>query len=302
MRRKIVRLRLIFIDIDNRRLFNSASLSNGELFVTFTKPIVPASALSCPRIDAPFLTSFMVPHGPPGLLGRFFLSADSRLSERGITLRFISFDAYAELADRNADNWGSFNPMFDPRVSDVPHGSMCLAGFDQRGVIKICACAKPIDASQKSFAEIVNAGGFAAIRPDRNIDRIETTIDAAFAYEMRGLLAYLGAIWVHPDARGDRFASIFAYTLNACIMTLWNPDYLVGSVKHTTAGTALFRRYGYEHEMSSLHISLRGKPETKLTIMYMNAQEFLHRLARYLDEIWPEIDAAIASRNRQQSA
>ena len=246
MRRKIVRLRLIFIDIDNRRLFNSASLSNGELFVTFTKPIVPASALSCPRIDAPFLNSFMVQHGPPGLLGRFFLSADSRLSERGITLRFISFDAYAELADRNADNWGSFNPMFDPRVSDVPHGSMCLAGFDQRGVIKICACAKPIDASQKSFAEIVNAGGFAAIRPDRNIDRIETTIDAAFA--------------------------------------------------------ALFRRYGYEHEMSSLHISLRGKPETKLTIMYMNAQEFLHRLARYLDEIWPEIDAAIASRNRQQSA
>lgn len=259
-------------------------------------------ALRTPRTGVPFLEAFRVHYGPPGLLGRFFLSADNRLRDRGITLKFISFDDLVTLSEKNAANWGSFNPMFDPRVADIPEGSLCLAGFDRKGDIKICICAKPFDATTQSFADVVNAGGFTAVRAEQNKDQIETTIDAPFAYELRGLLGYVGALWVHPDARGDRFASIFGYIINSCLVTLWNPSHLLGSVQQKVVGTGLFQRYGYNHSMSSLLVTAAGKPAADLAILWMTADEFMAGLAVYLDEIWPKIDAAVAARDGQQSA
>ncbi len=252
-----------------------------------------------PRTRVPFLDAFRVQHGPAGLLGRFFLSADTRMKERGITLRFITLDDLVDLSEKNSDNWGSTNPMFDPRYSYVPAGSICLAGYDDAGEIKLCICAKPFDARPRSFASIVNAGGFTAVRPDCSRSHIASTIDAPFAYEMFGLLGYVGALWVHPDARGGRFASIMSYIVNACLLTLWNPAYLLGSVQHSTVGSGLYERYGYLHSMASLVVTSNGMPEVDLTIVYMTPNEFLDGLATYLDEIWPKIDAAVAARQRQ---
>jgi hypothetical protein len=53
------------------------------------------------RLGAPFLQSFRIEYGPPGLLGRFFLNADQRLKERGVTLGFASFDELAEVHARH---------------------------------------------------------------------------------------------------------------------------------------------------------------------------------------------------------
>lgn len=255
-----------------------------------------------PRTGVPFLNAFRVHHGPPGLLGRFFLSAETRLQDRGITLQFISFDELLRLSQRNADNWGSLNPMFDPRTADITPGSFCLAGYDKSGEIKICISAKPFDASQKSFAAIVNTGGFTSARGDNSDGLSETTIETAFAYELHGMLGYAGAVWVHPSIRGDRLASIFVHILNSCMLTLWNPDCFLGSVPSTTVGTGLFQRYGYPHAMAPLTVTLKNKHPIDLTIVWMTPAEFLDGLTVYLDEIWPKFDAAVAARDRQQSA
>ena len=256
------------------------------------------NVLAQPRTGVPFLESFRVVHGPPGLLGRFFISADERLRERGMTLQFIPFDELTGLSKRNADSWGSFNPMFDPGFADIPKGSMCLAAFDKHGSIKICICGKPFDARTESFADLVNSGRFACIRRDRNVDQIETQITAPFAYELKGLLSYAGAVWVHPDERGDRYASIFVHIVNACMMTLWDPAHLLGSVPNTTMGTGLYQRYGYSHSISPLIITAAGKQVADLAIIHISAHDFIAGLAIYLDEIWPKFDAAVASRNR----
>ena len=252
-----------------------------------------------PTTGVPFLEAFRVQHGPPGLLGRFFLSADNRMKERGITLQFITFEELVELSELNGENWGSFNPMFDPRFSSIPPGALCLAGYDTKGVIRLCLCAKPFDARQRSFAALVNAGEFTSTRADRGKAHISATIDTDVAHEMRGVIGYAGALWVHPDARGGRFASIMGYIVNSCLLTLWNPAYLLGSVQKSTVGTGLFARYGYNHATSSLAIHSYGKQVAELTIMYMTAEEFTDGLAVYLDEIWPKIDAAVAARDRQ---
>lgn len=265
-------------------------------------PILANLAARQPKIGVPFLEAFRVQHGPPGLLGRFFLSADARMNDRKIRLQFISFEELLELSERNADNWGSPNPMFNPHLVDIPPGSMCLAGFDDKGVIKVCASAKPFDATRIPFGTLVNTGAFLALKPEFAADSYVTTMPASEASDLRGVLGYCGAVWVHPDRRGDRLASIITHLTNACVLTLWNPTYLLGSVEQTKFGTPLQQRYGFPHLSVSIKITKASKPVTELALLWMTADDAYTGLGRYLEVIWPEIDAAVAARNRQQSA
>lgn len=92
--------------------------------------------LKAPKVDVPFLDAFNVQHGPPGLLGRFFLNVDHRLARSGVALSFASFDEVAEVQRRNVANWSFMNPMFDPAVSDIPAGNaFCIVGRDRSGRI-----------------------------------------------------------------------------------------------------------------------------------------------------------------------
>lgn len=266
------------------------------------KSILAKLAARQPKIGVPFLEAFRVEHGPPGLLGRFFLSADGRMKDRGMRLGFISFEDLLALSERNADNWGSPNPMFNPRLVDIPPGSMCLAGFDDRGVIKVCASAKPFDATHVPFCTLVNNGSFLALKPEFAEGGYVTTMPASEASNLHGVLGYCGAVWVHPDRRGDRLASIIAHLTNACVLTLWNPTYLLGSVEQTNFGTPVQQRYGFPHLSVSIKITKASKPVTELALLWMTADEAYAELGRYLEVIWPEIDAAVAARNRQQSA
>jgi len=264
--------------------------------------VLQALADRGPRIGEPFLQAFRLQHGPPGLLGRFFISADTRLKERGLTLRFVTFETLVDLHERNAEKWGFFNPMFDPRCSVIPPGAMCLAGFDTAGEIRVCICGKPFDARRRSFSEIVDCGGLFALKPGPHTPNLGTRIDAPVARELRGLVAYCASIWVHPDRRGDRLASIFVNLMNACMLTLWNPDYVIGFVPVATRGTGLHQRYNFPHASPALHVTRDGKPAFDQILIWQDASEALDGVARYLDVIWPQIDAAVISGNRQQHA
>ena len=261
-----------------------------------------ALATRAPRTGVPFLEAFKVHYGPPGLLGRFFLSADTRLKERGITLQFITMEELVILSRDNADNWGSPNPMFDPSFADISPGTMCLVGIDTTGVIRTCIAAKPIDSSAQTFGSVIDAGGFLSLKPGCNVENLQTTINAPFALEKRGLVAFCGLVWVHPEARGLRLPSIFAHLMFACVLTLWNPDYLIGFVNHATYDSALNHRYYMSHGEEAMTITRNGEFLVKLVLLWTSAEQSLAGLGRYLDELWPQIDAAVIARNRQQSA
>ena len=55
-----------------------------------------------------------ISHGPPGLLGRFFLWADNAVRNRGVTLHFTTFDELAAVNKANSDTWRPLFPIFDP--------------------------------------------------------------------------------------------------------------------------------------------------------------------------------------------
>ncbi len=62
-----------------------------------------------------FLSQLEVNYGPVGLLGRFFLRANSEVRARGLTLHFAPIKELVETNEANRDSWLPLLPIFDHR-------------------------------------------------------------------------------------------------------------------------------------------------------------------------------------------
>jgi GNAT superfamily N-acetyltransferase len=255
-----------------------------------------------PRLDVPFLEAFRVTYGPPGLYGRYFLQFDKIARELGLTLSFCRFEDLLEPYLQNAENWGFFNPMFDPRVSDIPDGrAMCLVGRDKHGKIVATVSGKFFEAPDRTFREIVETGEFFAIRPKDNALNLSARLQAPIGDEMRGRLAYCGQMWVHPDHRGLRIASLFVRTMNALMVTLWNADYALGFLRPNVIGTRLHEDYGFAHHQPSFTIYHGEKIAIEAYLVWLGEAETAVELARFLDTLPAKVDTGVIARNRQNT-
>jgi hypothetical protein len=259
------------------------------------------SGIPTPSRKVPFLEAFRVQYGPPGLFGRYFLAVEHIMRERGIILTFATFDELIKVYDQNSENWGFYNPMFDPRTSDIDLSrTMCLVGRDQRGNIVGSASGKYFDASHRTFQDIVNKGDFFSIRPGHNSKNISTHMNAPDLKHLCGRIGYCGGAWVRPDYRGKALASIYTRTMNACMATLWKPDYLYGLLRSEVIGTVAHRAYGFTYSQPTLTIKLNDIPSVELVLLWMDVEEVSNDLIHYLDTLCPQVDGAIVTRRRQQ--
>jgi hypothetical protein len=255
------------------------------------------SPMRVPKIGVPFLDALQVVHGPPGLIGRFLFHVDHNLKQKGLTLEFADFADVTRLYGKNRESWGILNPMFDPDVSDIPPDrAMCVVVRDRSGAIVATAGGKHFDAPDRSFRDIVNSGEFFGLRRVDGKLPLETEILAPAAAALRGQISYIGGIWVHPDVRGLRLPGVVCHVINACMLTLWNPDTITGFVKPEVIGTELHHRYGFEHAEPSFVITKDGQKLLETVFLWVSRDDALIHLASFLDILWPQIDAAITAR------
>jgi hypothetical protein len=249
-----------------------------------------------PRIGVPFLDAIQVVHGPPGLIGRFLLQVDSNLKSKGLTLDFGTFEEVIEVHLNNKDSWPAYNPMFDPRIAVIePHNAMCLNVRDAAGRIVATTAGKCWDGTHRSFKEIVDTGDFYAIKKGPGYPEIKTAIGAPSAATLKGQLVYCGGIWVHPEVRGLRLPALLSRVVNACMLTLWNPDFVIGFVLPEVLGSDLHKRYGYENSEPSLVVTTAGVKTYEGIFLWMTGDDATLDLARFLDELWPKIDPTVVA-------
>jgi hypothetical protein len=255
-----------------------------------------ASGPRVPKIGVPFLDSIQVDHGPPGLLGRFFLQVDRSAKKNGLSLEFSTFDEMADANSRNLDSWGLLIPMFDPRTSDIPPGrAMCLVARDVSGQVVATAGGKLLDASERSFKQIVEDGDFFSLRRVNGRLPIEAEMHAPVAATLHGQLAYCGGIWVHPDVRGLRLPALLSRIVNACMLTLWDPDFVMGFVKPDVVGSDLYKRYGYKRAEPSLIVKQEQRTVYEGTFLWMTRTDATLDLADFLERLWPQIDPTVVA-------
>jgi hypothetical protein len=247
-----------------------------------------------PKLDVPYLDAFNIIHGPPGVLGRFNLIMTQQLARKGLSVSFADFDEIAAVHVENIDSWSMLNPMFDSRVSKIKSNGFCVVGRDRAGHVVATCSGKLIDAKRQSYGSMIADGGFYDYRPDVQ-DRLTARMTTRGVDDMYGRLGYSGSLWIHPDYRHLRLPAIFCRLVTATMLTLWNPDLILGSVAADLRDTGYAERYGYKSATPMLEVSKDGHKLAEYVLLWMSAAETAEDLAHFLDVLWPQIDRAVVS-------
>jgi hypothetical protein len=229
-----------------------------------------------------------IKYGPVGLLGRFFLWADTAARDRGVTLFFASLQDLIEANRANSDSWRPLVPVFDEALGGVtPETAFVLIGRNKRGEIVATQAARIYDWPETTFeVEAASLRMFFA-DPDAAFargDRCEITTPVA--KKITGRVVYSGAAWYRSDFRGKGLATILTRISRAYAFTRWNSDFTVAIMADALIAGGLAARVGYtrlEHSCVELVASPLG--EIRCGLGWMQPDELLADLAAIMDRV-----------------
>lgn len=262
------------------------------------------STAKVPPSARPFLDNLQIQHGPITLLGNFFLIADTLLAEAGVTLYRTSLAEAAETQGANRESWHMFPPMLDTRLSSIPQEtSYGLLGCNARGEVVCAQGGRIYDLHDRSFADIVADQSFfygSEIPPAPGMPVAEVT--APSARQITGRMVYSGGLWVHPDYRGRHLAGLLPRLSRCYALAIWGTQFTIGMASENNFSPKLVAAYGYEKIEHRFTIAGLAPQPMSWAILWMNRDELIDDLTRFVDARGPQIDAAVGNGSAQDEA
>lgn len=251
-----------------------------------------------------FLADLKIDHGPPGLLGRFFLAAENAVRDRGVVLSFASLEQSAMLHDAQTKNWAVFPPMLDTRLAHISEDmSYCLLGRNARGQVVCCQGGRIYDLDGRSLADIVNDQSFVYGDGGQPKDSQPVcAISAPSASTITGRFVYSGALWVHPDWRGQRLAGILPRISRAYALARWNTAYTFAFVSNSVANSPLLKLYGYKNVEPAFHFENLGPGHVDGCLLWMDAAALAADLVDFMATGLAKIDGVVADSRAQDKS
>jgi hypothetical protein len=208
------------------------------------------------------------------LLSRYFAFAEVGARDRGVQLTIRSdFERLRAINKRNADNWASLSPIFDPTYSALgDHNAFWIDGIDRSGETVLTSAARFYDHSYSSLAEDLRSLRVFYSRPASLVaagERIE--VNAPAAEQIRGPAVYSGAVWVRPDYRRLGFSKIIPRLARAHALTRWQPAVFWGTIKPALDQAGLTQAYGSWQIGGRLVFRMRSwREDFDLLFLWMN--------------------------------
>jgi hypothetical protein len=251
-----------------------------------------------PPISGRLPAHLKIKHGPVGLLGRFFLWADTAARDRGVTLSFGSLQDLIETNKANSDTWRPLVPLLDQTVGGVtPETAVVLIGRNKDGEVVATQAARFYDWSETSLKDEATSLRMFYADPDAAFargDRCEFTTPVA--EKITGRVVFSGGIWYRRDFRGKDLGTILPRISRAYAFTRWNSDFTIGMMADAVIAGGLAERAGYtklEHSSFELVVSPLGAMRGGLG--WMQSDELLADLAAIMDRVpVPAIGSRIA--------
>lgn len=239
-----------------------------------------------------------IKYGPVGLLGRFFLWADTAARDRGVTLSFGSLQELIEANRSNSDSWRPLIPVFDEALGGVtPETAFVLIGRNKLGEIVATQAARIYDWQATSLKDEASSLRMFYADPDAAFargDRCEIITPVAEA--ITGRVVFSGGVWFRRDFRGKDLATILPRISRAYAFTRWNSDFTIGLMADAVIAGGMAERVGYTKLVHSC-IDLVASPtgEVRLALGWMQPDELLADLAAIMDRVnVPVVGARIA--------
>lgn len=227
-----------------------------------------------------------IKYGPVGLLGRFFLWADTAARDRGVTLSFGTLQELIEANRNNSDSWRPLVPVFDESLGGVtPETAFVLIGRNKFGEVVTTQAARIYDWPATSLKDEASSMRMFYADPDAALargDRCE--VATPVAETITGRVVYSGGVWFRPDFRGKDLATILPRISRAYAFTRWNSDFTIGVMADAVIAGGVAERVGYANLVHSC-IELVASPlgEIRLGLGWMQPDELLADLAAIMD-------------------
>ena len=274
------------------------------------KPIESSEPLrrTVPRSQnlRPLLSEVKVKHGPPELIGRLFLLADTAARQRGITLSFAPMEDLIAVNRANPDTWRPILPLFDPACGGIrDENSFCILGHNARGEVVATQAARLYDWTNTSFQDEASSLRLFYADPQRMKGaREDVQVTAPSARELAGSVIFAGGIWYRPDYRGVGLPYILPWLCRTYAFTQWQHDFSVSIMAEEIYKRGMAQRSGYskvDWEVWLRYTPVDRAKELRCALVYMDAAELLAGAGNFLRRFGAEVDVPIDERRRHQN-
>jgi hypothetical protein len=208
--------------------------------------IAPRPAPHRPRS---FLSDVKIDYGPPDVLSRLFLKADTELREAGVTFSFAPLDEFIDVNKRNSDTWRPSLPIFDPDVGGVTSETgFAMLGRNESGEVVVAQASRLYSLTRSTLKDEIESLRLFYADPDKSrLPGESMSVTAPSAASMVGRVVFSGGVWFHPNYRRKGIVNIIARAARACAFTRWYADSTCSFMAEDVVkgGTAI--RAGYPH-------------------------------------------------------
>lgn len=248
-----------------------------------------------------FLSDVVIDFGPPQVLGRLFLKADSELRAQGVSVSFVGFDELMDVNRRNPASWRPILPLFDPGIGGIsPANGFAVLGFNTSGE-PVYAHACRHYSLRTTLKDEIESLRILYADPERSKGPGEAIrVTAPSAAATRGSAVFIGAVWYRPDYRKKGMMQATSPLVRALSYTRWQSNFAFSFmaddlVRAGTAGKARFQHVEYDLLLDKTPVYRDGI--LKSALVWTNAREQMQHFEDYLGPgADAEVDAVVQNR------
>jgi hypothetical protein len=261
---------------------------------------VPQNARS-DRSTPSWLRDVTVEHGPPDVLGRFFLKADAAARERGVTLEFAPLHELQRVNDRNRATWKPLVPLFSTRYNDLdPEHSFCILGRNRAGDVVATQAARLFEWPDSSFYDAARSLRLFYDHPEKYALPGETcTVTAEATKFVTGRVVFSGGGWYRPDYRKRWLSGILPRISRAYAYTRWNAKFTTTVMDKGVVNGGFHKRCGYSNIEWALDWRNTPLGDMYLAFLWMQPAELISDLRNFLATFDAQVDAVVDDRRAQ---
>ena len=266
----------------------------------------PALADTLPAVEdgltqRPLISDITVEHGPPDLLGRFFLKADTAARSRGVTLSFGPMQELIDVNRSNPETWRPILPLFDPACGGIDdENSFCILGHNAKGEIVATQAARLYRWQDTSFHEEASSLRLFYAEPDQHRSEMEQVeVTAPIGKRLSGSVIFAGGIWYRPDYRNVGLPYILPWLSRAYAYTRWNHDFSMSIMAEEVYARGMARRSGYtkaDWEVWLRHTPVHPTGNIRCALVWMDEDDLLNGVEEFLGGFDAQVDARIDQR------